>query len=179
MMSRIGTSEQQNIKITNLPGMKTVAGEWFCAVPIHSAAPEMGLEIIKLLVSGEDDLERQQIGVGLPSRAVFYGNDAQPDSLEIPVSPYFSIKANLLRQLVTKPFRRSDFGCYSQVFHTLAHYLRKILEIPAGSESDIDKQIREHMASFGATIESFRPEWVCTKCCLPKPPKGKRSHKRE
>ncbi|HWS55677.1 MAG TPA: ATPase domain-containing protein [Pyrinomonadaceae bacterium] len=179
MMSRPDGGEPRNIKVTHLPGMTAVAGEWFCAVPVHSAAPEIGLEIIKLLVSAEDDLERQQIGVGLPSRAGFYGDGSSPETLESPISPYFSVKANVLRKLVTYPFRRSNFGCYTDVFQTLSHYLRKIIEIPDGPESTVDEQIRDYLLSFWTTMGSFRTEWVCTKCCLPKSSKNKRHGQRE
>lgn len=175
MMSKLEPEGREEITVTHLPGQISVAGEWYCAIPVHSAAPEVGLEIIKLLTDSNDSFRRQQIGIGLPVTDSFYKTDSRHNSIDFPISPYFSVDAEVLSHLTKFPFRRSDFGCYLQAHEMLSHTLRRIIEIPEGNETDIDDQIREYFISLQLSFDSIGADWTCNKCCRTAPAKGVRS----
>jgi KaiC/GvpD/RAD55 family RecA-like ATPase len=164
LMSLLSIEQKEEIKIVPLPNEITVAGEWYWGIPNHSAAPEIGLEIIKLLTKPAAELDRLQLGVGLPTRKRFYDSIAKSESGEIAVSPDFSMNAAALRRLVNSAFRRSDFGCYASSFSAIAHYLQNIIELPDGSEQDIERGISHNLESFQLSVEFARPEWQCSKC---------------
>jgi KaiC/GvpD/RAD55 family RecA-like ATPase/ABC-type glycerol-3-phosphate transport system substrate-binding protein len=170
MMSRLKVEERAAIKIISLPQGVTIAGEWFWGIPSHSAAPEIGLEIIKLLTKHDAELDRLHLGIGLPTRSTFYDSIEKPDAKsnldEVSVSPFFSMDAPSLKRLVGTAFRRSDFGCYARSFSAMAHYLQKIIELPNNDEQEIERGINHCFNSFDRSIDFARPEWQCNKCRL-------------
>lgn len=123
--------ESQNISIAELPGGVSIAGEWYLSIPAYSAAPNAGLEVIKLLTSGDEELTRVRMGVGLPTRKSFYSSLKDvPHQFDSSISPYLSFNLLKVKNLIENSFRRSNFGCYFQISNVLAFYLRKIIEIP-------------------------------------------------
>lgn len=56
----------------SLPGNVTTAGQWYLGIPSHSAVPQVGLELISMLTSSDEELKRLRMGVGLPARQNFF-----------------------------------------------------------------------------------------------------------
>ena len=50
--------ERDEIHVSALPQSLSVAGEWYLTVPGYSAAPDVGLQIIKLLTTHDAELTR-------------------------------------------------------------------------------------------------------------------------
>jgi hypothetical protein len=163
MMFEMPTDVRGRIAIKALPKEQTTAGEWYLAVPAYSAAPEVGLTMIGMLANKEAELDRMSRGVGLPTRTSFYraGSDGPVD---ISISPYASIDARLLERLVTGPFRRSAFECYSEISGVLAAHLRKIIELPESDEIRVDVEIRKIFRSLAENIKFVQSGHRCESC---------------
>jgi KaiC/GvpD/RAD55 family RecA-like ATPase len=58
--------DPDQISLRALPGEWTTAGEWYLCIPEHCAVPAAGNSIIELLINETADLERFELGVGLP-----------------------------------------------------------------------------------------------------------------
>ncbi|HEX8493071.1 MAG TPA: ATPase domain-containing protein [Pyrinomonadaceae bacterium] len=164
MMYQLNAEEREGIKVCPLPGDVAVGGEWFCAVTAYSAAPDVGLQIIKLLTSHEAELDRLLIGVGLPTRSKFYGSTDSAESINVPVSPYFQMNLQALKGLVYNAFRRSDFGCYSQLTNVLAYHLQRMIGIPDGTDKEIEQNIYNNIESLEMRLKFMRTNWSCNKC---------------
>jgi hypothetical protein len=146
MISTISPDLLDQIMVSALPGGIAIAGEWYLGIPAYSAAPEIGLEIIKLLTSREAELERLNYGIGLPTRETFYSRDASITSTL--VSPHFSMPLLTLKELMNNAFRRSTFGCYLRISTILAFHLKKIIEIPDKDENTIRNKIETSFKSL-------------------------------
>ena len=166
MLYDINPDARDKIRIKSLPGYKSIAGEWYLAVPSYSGAPDIGLEIIKLLTSRESELDRVRLGVGLPTRSFFYDTGQELNSIDAGISPYFSIDSVVLKRLVETAFRRSSFGCYSQFSGILAHHLKKILEIDLENEKAIEDRVRTVFDGLASRIRFVSPERDCSKCVV-------------
>jgi len=118
MLSGMPREDRSTIRVGPLPGAVSTAGEWYLGVPAYSAAPDVGLKLIKLFTTHEAESDRLRLGVGLPTRDSFY--------LETPgrssISPLFAMDADVLRGLVNNAFRRSSFGCYPKFSNLLSVY---------------------------------------------------------
>ena len=127
-LSAMPPEERSQVEVRTLFEGVTTAGDWYLAIPAHSASPEIGLDLIDNLTTSEREMQRLQLGVGLPTRKSFY---AKPQGGgDPPVSPYFRFSRPQLRTLVEKAFRRSRFHCYERFASTIAAHLLAILEIP-------------------------------------------------
>ena len=127
--SRLPAEERQNFKLSALPTPKgepnvAVAGEWYLAIPVFSAAPLLGLEIIRALTTRDEELHRMREGVGLPVSPDFYapGGGLRSEGLARIDARELQLVHSLLRQA----FRRSDMNQYATLSPILASHLRLV-----------------------------------------------------
>lgn len=146
MISEFGSIQKEFIRVIPLPRNVTISDEWFLVIPEYSAAPDVGLEVIKLMTSRDAEFNRMRLGVGLPTRSNFYDSNETESTANAPISPYFSMDLKTIKTLVDNSKRRSNFGCYSKLSRLLAYYLIRIIEIPEISEIEIEKMIKELFA---------------------------------
>lgn len=149
-MANLTLEERKNISIAPLPSHITVAGEWYLAVPSYSAAPNVGLEVIKLLTSHEAEIDRMLSGVGLPTRQTFYEHETEKSFAQIPISPYLSMSIADLSKIISNAFRRSNIDGYALFSPILAYHLQRIIEIPEDDDLKIEKAICDVLASLEA-----------------------------
>lgn len=161
MMAQMEPEERREIQVKPLPGKLSTSGEWYLAIPAYSAAPDVGLHMIKLLTSRAAELERVMSGVGLPTRQTFYGGG---ESRVITVSPFFSMGVQLLGHLVEKAFERSQFACYTEFSGILGSYLRELIEIPDGRPDKVKTQIREKLETLKAGMDFVIRRETCARC---------------
>jgi hypothetical protein len=164
MISDIDPAVRTQIRVCALPRDIAIAGEWYLALPSYSAAPEVGIEIIKSLTSPEAELDRLRYGVGLPTHSSFYETDPLEAAEEAAVSPYFSLDNKVLKKLIHQAFMRSDFGCYSPLSGLLAYYLQRIIEIPDANNIQIEERIRECFKAFDSKLNFMSPYRRCSRC---------------
>ncbi|MEN6428070.1 MAG: ATPase domain-containing protein [Phycisphaerales bacterium] len=167
MMYEMSSDQRSEIAVRLLPNGVSVAGEWYLGVPTYSAAPEAGLEIIRLMTSREAELNRLRLGVGLPTRREFYATGLSGDDC---ISPYFSADIRevgcALEGTKGPHLRRSDFGCYSDLSQILTFYLQQIIEIPDGDVPIADR-IARVFAGFEKRMGFIRStNRTCKLCCM-------------
>jgi hypothetical protein len=133
MISTFSREDAAKIRVIPLPGDVTVAGEWFLGIPAHSAAPDVGLRLIRNLTTREAELDRMSRGVGLPTRQALY-DSAPPDA---PISESFRLSYSDLRRLLAKPFRRSRFACYGDYSDSLSVHLKAIMDLQSEDRKEI------------------------------------------
>lgn len=119
--------ERAEIEVQALFGDITTAGEWYLAIPSHSASPEVGLRLLEYLTSPENETSRLEAGVGLPVRAAYYEG---PEAHATSVSRYFRFDRQRVRKLLRNAIRRSSMRHYQRFSNTISSHLRWILEIP-------------------------------------------------
>jgi len=165
MMAQFGTvEERQKIRVRALPGDISIAGEWYLGIPTSSAAPDIGLEMIRLLTSREADLDRLLSGVGLPTRQSFYFPDEHAN-METATSSYVDISRKVCYELIQKAFRRSDYGCYPMLSKALALSLKRVIEIPKEStDKEQTARIEFIFHDLQAKIRFLRTEGACSRC---------------
>jgi KaiC/GvpD/RAD55 family RecA-like ATPase len=131
-LSDMEPSERAGVRVQPLFGNVTTAGEWYLAIPSHSACPEIGLHIIERLTTPDREMLRLRLGVGLPTRADFYeeGQSGGNDDDGVKVSPYFGFGRSELATLVRNAIRRSSFSLYQRCSRTFSSHLQWILEVP-------------------------------------------------
>ncbi|MGA9772778.1 MAG: ATPase domain-containing protein [Blastocatellia bacterium] len=161
---------RSEIEVRALPGGIAIAGEWYLGVPAYSAAPDVGLGMIKLLTTHEAELDRLRLGIGLPTRSTFYEVPTE-EMVDTGISPYFSIEMEELTKLIKGAFRRSDFGCYSSFSNVLAYYLQRIIEIPDGSKREVEKKIKNILRGVETRMDFLRSAQECNNCRI-----GSRGH---
>jgi hypothetical protein len=176
-----GRQKARLLKFARLPGGVSMSGEWYLAIPAHSAAPDAGLDLIKLITSRDAELNRVRLGVGLPTRRSFYERAPADGPRRVDVSPYFVLDAQVVKEMVERAFHRSDFSCYHQVSQMLAYYLKKVIEIePPDSSAQTYEQelegpkriVREVLDSFvreldyaqASSLPSERSNPSCQRC---------------
>jgi hypothetical protein len=164
MMSKLPPSERSRIVVGLLPNGITVAGEWHLGIPAYSAAPDVGLDIIRLLTTKDAELNRLRLGVGLPTGRTFYSGRDLPVRKKAEISPYFSIGSDLpeLEALINNAFRRSDFHCYRKISRMLSLYLRKVIELPKASHA----RIADLFGELGGSEEFVQSDWDCNGCAF-------------
>jgi KaiC/GvpD/RAD55 family RecA-like ATPase len=131
------------IEVTMLPKDRMIAGEWYLGIPAYSAAPEVGLQLMKFMTSRDAELNRVRLGVGLPTRADFYSGWRHGGQKRVPVSPYFDLDTERIEKLLPLAFRRSDLGCYPQIASALGEQLRQLAAISPPKEAanwDIEQE---------------------------------------
>jgi KaiC/GvpD/RAD55 family RecA-like ATPase len=166
-LSAMPPAQRSQIEVRTLFGDVTTAGDWYLAIPAHSASPEIGLDLINNLTSSEREMQRLQLGVGLPTRESFYRKPAGGG--DPPVSPYFRFSRPQLRKLVESAFRRSRFHCYERFAGTISGHLRSILEIP---DSDhVQGQVETVLNSLVSNIDFLRESIHCGGCNADRAPK--------
>jgi KaiC/GvpD/RAD55 family RecA-like ATPase len=154
--------EASNVVVKAIYGDVTTAGEWYLAVPTYSASPEVGLEIIGNLTTPVREIERLQMGVGLPTRKTFYDGGQDAPSA---ISRYFRFDHEDLSRLVHKAFRRSRFFCYQQFAATISSHLLWLLEMPVPEKPGaLQEGVRQAMASLVSNIGFLRKHLDCEKC---------------
>lgn len=164
MLSEMDSEKRKTIEVCGLPKKVATAGEWYLGVPAYSAAPDVALEIIKLLTTHSAELDRLRSGVGLPTRKKFYEPIQGKLSFTTTISPFFSMNLGELRTLMNNPFRRSRFLCYEQFAQSLAHHLKLILEIPDEKQGNLKKPIQNIIGSFMTRISFLSEDEGCKDC---------------
>jgi hypothetical protein len=151
MLSEMDVKERWGINVAPLPGEHTIAGEWFLGIPSYSAAPEVGLRLIKLVTSREAEMNRLQLGVGLPTRKTFYQGAGAAKREDI--SPYFRMSIEKAGNLLDHAFQRSQFAMYSKLSGILAHNLKRVLSIPDERAPNIESDIEQIMVEMIQELE--------------------------
>jgi KaiC/GvpD/RAD55 family RecA-like ATPase len=149
MLSKLTCEERAGIMAVPLPGGKSVAGEWYLAVPAYSAAPDIGLEVIRILTTREEELERLRRGVGLPTRTEYY----EKGYADMPNAGCLTLSAAELGELLKESFRRSELECYPMATRVLTFHLKRIIEIPGESEDTVRNHIRMQLENLDRDIE--------------------------
>lgn len=149
MCSEMGAEQRAGIEVGPLPGEVSVAGEWFLAIPSYSAAPEVGLRVIDMLTSPEAELDRLKAGVGLPTRDSFFLEEAE----DLGISPFFSMGGDVLRRIVERAVRRSDFGCYRRAASTVSAHLQAIVAAPLAPGEDPTPLAMRHRDDLRRRLE--------------------------
>jgi len=149
--------ERESIRVCHLPQGVSTAGEWYLSVPRHSAAPSVGLEIIKLMTSRQADIERVNSGAGLPVRKDIYSAHfgSRSDGAAVPemrVSPFFSLDPQKLYEVFNHAIRRSKFRQYRKISEALSGALRSILEFEEASDNDRDERVRLILAEMDLSV---------------------------
>lgn len=169
MLAEMTPSERSNIRVGPLPGGVTTAGEWFLAVPAHSAAPELAIAMIQDLTSQNAESERVRQGVGLPTRISYYEFAGASGEINTPVSPYFSMPIGILRQLVADAFARSSIRCYTQFSSALTSHLLRMLE----EGGDVNSaHVREIQHSLELRLAALSHTEACRTIRIDDPSKG-------
>lgn len=164
MLASMAPEESATIAVGLLPGGITTSGEWYLALPVYSAAPDVGLKIISQMTSREAELNRMRLGVGLPTRSSFYKRLADAEVGRTPISPFFSLPVAKVGTLMETAFRRSRFGCYLRVHQVLAHHLMRIIEIPEHDRPEMDTEVRQLLRSATAQMDFVRLGTDCRQC---------------
>jgi len=166
MMSKLPPSQRADITVCPLPGGIVIAGEWYLGIPAYSAAPDVGLDIIRLLTSREAELNRLRLGVGLPTRKAFYETGDCRGRQRSEISPFFSFSYGLrgVQELLRNAFRRSDFHCYRKISRALNFYLGKVLELPEDSPAEIRSRIRALFLELRDSEDFMSSDWNCSRC---------------
>jgi KaiC/GvpD/RAD55 family RecA-like ATPase len=155
----------RKVRFCPAPGEISVAGEWYLAVPAYSAAPDVGLDIIKLLTRKEAEIERIRSGMGLPTRTAFYSGKGDLLLTMDPTLPNLALPRETLKRLISGAIRRSDFGCYHRFTDSLAYHLQKVIEIPG---DDVEDHVRRLMGNLQESFRFLSPNEPCAGCSLPK-----------
>jgi ABC-type glycerol-3-phosphate transport system substrate-binding protein len=166
MMENPELQDPFGIKVVALPGGFTIAGEWYLALPAYSAAPDVGLEIIKQMTTREAEMERLQLGIGLPTRQTYYlsgGDHALPES---PLSSNMEMSMDELHTLISTAFQRSAFGCYPKASRIIARALQRIIEIPDMEEDAIIEGIARILQNLEASINFLLRDESCADCYI-------------
>jgi KaiC/GvpD/RAD55 family RecA-like ATPase len=166
MLASLEEKTRRDIAVALLPKEVCVAGEWYVAIPQYSAAPENGLELIRMLTSREAELDRMIRGVGLPTRAAFYYGDKERPASGV-LSPFFRLKKNEVGDRISTAFRRSRFQCYSLLSPVLATHLKQILEIPDCPAEELRSEVGSVLASLVDTlrfVERSGTGFLCMSC---------------
>jgi len=139
LLADFSATEQSSIQVVPLYGSQfqpedylTSAGEWYLAVPVYSASPELAVEIIKYLTTTDQEMQRLGLGIGLPTQKEFYDRPTK-DSCWGSLSPYFEMDMAQIYRLVTEPsrmIRRSHFAEYAEQSGILSSHLLRILQMP-------------------------------------------------
>ena len=150
MMRDMAPQDRSAIEVDALFGKVTTAGEWYLAIPSYSAAPEVGLELIRMLTTPDRELQRLYRGIGLPTHASFYDHrdtGGKPLSPETVGSDFLRIRLDLARELVTTAFRRSQFACYQRFSPTVSAHLQRIRDPQAARRGSYKRPSRNQVDS--------------------------------
>jgi hypothetical protein len=130
-----------DIEVRPLFGDRATSGEWYLAVPSYSAAPEVALQVIEFLTTKSRELRRRNLGIGMPTREVFYKEDSPSEYM----SPYFHMEPALMSKLVRNAFRRSRIRDYQSIAETIAAHLHHLLE---SEEKELDSILKSLIADL-------------------------------
>lgn len=151
--------QRAGISVKPLFEGRATAGEWYLAIPSHSASPEVGLRLIEQLTSMDRETLRVELGVGLPTRTAYYQDMATG---ETSVSRYFHFPRLDVYRLLQKAIRRSHFLHYQRCSNTISSHLQWILEIPRPKPTkrkrndDLVKlEIKRAMKSLASNLRFF------------------------
>jgi KaiC/GvpD/RAD55 family RecA-like ATPase len=145
------------LEIAPLPDNISVSGKWYLGMPNYSAAPDVGIELIKQLTSKDAELGRVRKGVGLPVRESYYNKLDESLSL----SPYYSLTGALVKKMIANAFKRSTFKCYHKVSSGLSSVLIGIINIDnENNENVINEKIRKFIKKFTLEFEYIMDEKI-------------------
>ena len=102
----------------------------------------MSKRLIKLCTSHEAVVERMTYVVGLPVQRSFYQKQGKSNTS---VSPFISIDALVVLEIIERAFRRSTYTCYRRYASILATYLRSILLVSATDDGELESLIRDRL----------------------------------
>jgi KaiC/GvpD/RAD55 family RecA-like ATPase len=132
------------IGIVPLPEDISISGKWYLGIPSYSAAPDVGVEIIKQLTSRDSELIRLQKGVGLPTRNSYYTSYNECISR----SSEFSLKNFALSKIINNNFKRSTFKCYYHISFGLSSVLKEILVFNSTTIENDKEEIKHLLNNF-------------------------------
>jgi KaiC/GvpD/RAD55 family RecA-like ATPase len=151
-LAQLPRDAKEQFTVSPLPAGAAVAGEWYLGVPAYSAAPEVALEIIRILTTREEELERLRRGVGLPTRSDYYPDEPTNTSALYIHSQGVELSSKLVSKLFNAAFRRSSLRHYARVSRLLTFQLKRVIEIEGRNDREIDALIRSHLASLRANL---------------------------
>jgi circadian clock protein KaiC len=156
MLTDIGSEKARDVAVRPLYQDMTTAGEWYLGIPVYSAAPETGLDVIRVLTAAQRELERLHLGVGMPTRVEFYESAGRRAS----ISPYFEMSVEAIAPVVKDhAFQRSKFFCYQLFSETISSHLQALLILP-----DSEDHVVRTFESLKADIEFIRNRRECLNC---------------
>ena len=146
---------RQKVSVRPLFGDVTIAGEWYLAIPSHSASPEVGLRLIEYLTAPDNETKRVDLGVGLPTRKMYY---TSTDSDQVSISRYYHFPPSEVYRLYKKAIQRSKFHIYQRFAETITTQLISLLSMPEPKGSPVAKMravkgaIRKRMQQLSSTL---------------------------
>ncbi len=137
----------KDIEILPLPAQVGVSGDWYLAVPDHSAVPLVGLAIIKELTDRKAEIDRARRGLGLPTRSDFYRADLRitPQPGAFKHVPFLGILENAAR--------RSTIANYARLAPELTLCLQEIVALPKSREGEIDAAVERLKAGIAVVLD--------------------------
>jgi hypothetical protein len=124
IMQDRNTSEWSRFEVRGLPGDLAIAGDWYLGVPVHSAVPEVGFDIMWQLMSRDYEYHRLRRGIGLPVSSSLYEG-------AVALLPRSARSAQLdLKALVSTAQRRCDIDKYHIFAPVLQGKLYELMDEP-------------------------------------------------
>jgi hypothetical protein len=155
-MDSAHNAARKALRVRTLPGDISISGEWYLAIPYYSAAPEVGMSIIQRMTSPEAELNRLQIGVGMPTRETFYNIRLHSDAKQQRLIPGLKCEGMQIRETLRGAFRRSSFRCYAKVANMVGEHLKNMIV----SEESVDNSLETIKAQMMYILNSE----ICGEC---------------
>jgi KaiC/GvpD/RAD55 family RecA-like ATPase len=163
MLAQMAPAEREGIRVGSLPGGVSIAGHWYLGVPVHSSAPNVGLDVVRTLTAADAEIERFRLGLGLPTRKEFYEGAADSD-LRSWVSPHIAMPMSELTSTIERAFRRSRYACYSKASDILGFHLQRLLEIPDMPTRRLEARVADILSSVRSRLPAVIGEGGCASC---------------
>jgi hypothetical protein len=154
-LSGMSSEDRAQVCVKELFGKRTTAGDWYLAVPSHSASPEVGLRLIEYLTGPTEETARVDLGVGLPTRIAYYQTQ---ETSNTSVSRYFALSRAGVYELLKNAIRRSNFRHYQRFARNISNHLGQLLEIHNPTEGlglgnhAVMAEIKRTMSSLASNI---------------------------
>ena len=137
----------KGIEVVPLPGHVGVSGDWYLAVPDHSAVPLVGLAIIKELTDRTAEIDRARRGLGLPTRSDFYRRDMRI------TTQHDAFKNVPFLDILKHAARRSTIKNYARLAPELTTCLEDVVALPRRHAGEIDNVVERLKAGIAVVLE--------------------------
>ncbi len=131
MLEKFPRDSLESLEISLLPGGVAVAGQWYLGIPLYSASPAVGYQLIQSLISPCEQEVRVNEGIGLPTLMRYY-EDRKGGTLSC---RNFELPADETLSSLRSALRRSDFTDYRYVAEKVGFHLKKCLDVKDGLHS--------------------------------------------